>query len=58
MVVEKVLISSEHKMKKSSCIIQNLRYTPPCFNYATIITHYLLRAINKGYTRFNNHPEI
>ncbi len=45
-------------MKKSSCIIQNLRYTPPCFNYATIITHYLLRAINKGYTRFNNYPEI
>ena len=45
-------------MKKSSCFIQILTYTPPHFKHATFITHYLLQAINKGYTRFNNHPEI
>ena len=40
-------------MKKSSCIIQNLTYTPPHSEHATFITDYLLQAINSSYTRIN-----
>lgn len=44
-------------MKKSSCFIQILTYTPPHFKHATFITHYLLRAINSSYTRINTHQQ-
>jgi len=44
-------------MKKSSCIIQILIYTPPHSEHTTFITYYLWRAINSGYTRINTHQQ-
>ena len=48
--VEKLLISSGHKMKNISCFIQLLVHTPPFLKLANEQATYLLRAINSPYT--------
>ena len=45
-------------MKNNSCFIQILVYTCSSSNPTIKVTGYLLRHINKGYTRINTPKEI